>query len=383
VTDDSTPEDAERLVVESDALHARVRAFATGSSGETFEALALRIARFQRRYAPGFARLVAVHRSALGSADDIPAVPAEVFRIARVAVHAAELDVASFETSGTTAVRAGVHAFRTLETYRALALALAEKALFGSVRGPCTVVALAPPPGALPRSSLGFMLRLFMDHFDARPPVFERGFDGPERFLCGPSGIDVARLFDVARLARERGEPLCVLATSFALVALLDALGGAPVPAPPATLVMQTGGFKGRAREVDAAELRAAVARTFGIGPESVVGEYGMTELTSQLYEDTGATRPTRAERFRFGVYCAPPWLRVVPVNPATLEPCRDGEVGIAKFIDLGNVDSAVAVITQDLVVRRGDGIELLGRRRGAPPRGCSLAVEGLLTSHA
>jgi hypothetical protein len=53
--------------------------------------------------------------------------------------------------------------------------------------------------------------------------------------------------------------------------------------------------------------------------------------------------------------------------------------VGLARFIDLGNVDSAVCVVTQDLVRRVGGGIELLGRQPGATPRGCSLSIEALL----
>jgi hypothetical protein len=71
--------------------------------------------------------------------------------------------------------------------------------------------------------------------------------------------------------------------------------------------------------------------------------------------------------------------LRVTPVDPTTLLPVPEGEAGLARFIDLGNVDSAVSVVTQDLVRRVSGGIQLLGRQPGAPPRGCSLAIEALL----
>jgi hypothetical protein len=79
------------------------------------------------------------------------------------------------------------------------------------------------------------------------------------------------------------------------------------------------------------------------------------------------------------GIYFEPRWLRVAPVDPITLLPVAEGEVGLARFIDLGNVDSAVSVVTQDLVRRAQGGIQLLGRQAGAPPRGCSLAIEALL----
>jgi hypothetical protein len=119
----------------------------------------------------------------------------------------------------------------------------------------------------------------------------------------------------------------------------------------------------------------------FDIAPERVVGEYGMTELTSQLYEATiresalGQRHPDAGS----GVYFEPPWLKVTPVDPVDLKPVGAGEAGLACFVDLGNVDSAVRVVTQDLVRRAGGGIELLGRQPGAAPRGCSLAIEALL----
>jgi hypothetical protein len=69
----------------------------------------------------------------------------------------------------------------------------------------------------------------------------------------------------------------------------------------------------------------------------------------------------------------------VTPVEPTTLLPVAAGEVGLARFIDLGNIDSAASVVTQDLVRRAHGGIELLGRQPGAPARGCSLAIEALL----
>jgi hypothetical protein len=101
-----------------------------------------------------------------------------------------------------------------------------------------------------------------------------------------------------------------------------------------------------------------------------------MTELTSQLYEGTVPDADLRGEP---DVLLEPAWLRVEPVDPVTLDPVRSGDVGIARIVDLGNVDSAVVVQTEDLVRRRGAGIELLGRRPGAAARGCSLAVEAWL----
>jgi hypothetical protein len=357
------------LLAESEALHARVRELARGVGDDRFEPLALDIARFQARWSPGYSRLVDGRGASFDSVDAIPAVPADVFRLARVAVHPPELDVVRFTTSGTTGGERGTHAMRITDTYRELSLCFGRQALASAWDGPAVVVALAPPPGSASESSLGFMMRAFMQELDGRslsvdPSGALFDADSPARWLANPSGVDVAGLRRAALVASERKEPLLVLATSFALVLLLDALAGKPIPAPKQTVVMQTGGFKGKTREIAPEKLRARVARAFKIPSARVIGEYGMTELTSQLYE--------RAP----GIYVAPPWLRVTPVDPVSMQPAAEG---LARFVDLGNVDSAISIVTQDWVRRVDDGIELLGRRRGAPLRGCSLATEALL----
>ncbi len=384
MTDVSTDD---RIALESEALHERARAFARGEAPETddFERLALDIARFQARYAPGFRRLVEARSPGLDRLDAIPAVPSDAFRLTRVAVHPPELDAVRFVTSGTTGSARGTHAMRTTRTYRELSLAFGTRALASAWPGRRVVVALAPPPGNPASSSLGFMMRAFMEKLDGRalavdPSGAEFEPESSGRWLASTSGVDIAGLRRAALVAQERREPLLVLATSFALVLLLDALAGAKIPAPKRTVVMQTGGFKGKTRSVAPEKLRRAVARAFRIPRVQVIGEYGMTELTSQLYE---GTLPGGALFSEPGVYVEPPWLRVVPVDPATLKPLGDGETGIARIVDLGNVDSAVAIVVQDLVRRRDGGIELLGRRAGAPPRGCSLAMEALVQGHA
>ena len=87
-----------------------------------------------------------------------------------------------------------------------------------------------------------------------------------------------------------------------------------------------------------------------------------------------------RDERAASGVYVEPPWARVVAVDPVTLEPVADGAIGLARIEDLANVDSAFAVQTQDRVRRVAGGFELLGRAPGAAPRGCSIAIDEMMS---
>jgi hypothetical protein len=356
----------------SDALHERsvafVSAFTTGlPMPESFDALACDIARFQARTIDGFARLClasGVSPDTFRLAKDVPAVPTEVFKASRVATFPVEEAKVNFHTSGTTLGVRGTHAMRRPETYDTAALAFGRWALTSDLRDRPVVLVLGPGPDEAPDSSLARMTALFADGLgavDSRRPYFVN--DG----ILQLAGID-ERIAE----ATVRGQSVLLLATSFALVHLLDALEGAPFRLPQGSRVMHTGGFKGRSREIDGKALRRELSEIFAVDERAIVGEYGMTELSSQFYEATLLGGEPN-------VYVEPPWARIVPVHPDTLEPVDDGQSGIARILDLMNVDSAVAVLSLDRVRRRGEGVELLGRMPGAPPRGCSLALDELM----
>ena len=364
----------------SEALHARVRAFVgastRGDRAEPFDELAIAIARFQADHVPAIARLGRARGIDLAearAAASIPAVPCDVFRLARVAAHAPDEDAVIFRTSGTSrgAAARGEHALRTTATYELAALAWGERMLWPDGRRLRAIV-IAPPRAEQPDSSLGFMLDLFA-----------RRLGGPASFHVrggADAAIDLDGLERAAKGARDAGEPAIVLATSFALVHTIEGRGRRDLRLPEGSRVMQTGGFKGRSREVAPDELGRMLVDAFGVAEDHVVGEYGMTELSSQLYEGTLAAALGHAQGVaRRGVYHAPPWVRVTAVDPASLGPVAEGDVGIARIVDLANVDSAVAIQTADRVRRVAGGIELLGRAPGAPPRGCSIAIDEML----
>jgi hypothetical protein len=373
----------------SAALHERVRRFgraqlAGEAPGESFEQLALAIAVYQREHNPVLAQLWAQPRRALRQGTDvleqIPAVPADAFRLGRVASFDAAEDCARFQTSGTTG-GAGVHAFRTLETYQELSVAWGARQLLGErtvpPAQPWTVLALAPMFEPERRSSLGYMMQEFMRTLDGRA-LSGGAFDPrePGRWLVEQGRLELAGLERGVARAHQRGERVALLATAFALSWLLDALGAARLPLPPGSVVMQTGGFKGHVRTLDDAALAAATCAALDIPPRQLIGEYGMTELSSQLYDTGFGCGPGGQSCYR-----EPPWLRVTPVDPISLSPVAEGEVGLGCFTDLCNVDSSLLILTQDQVRRVPGGVVLLGRRRGAGLRGCSLAVEALMTA--
>ena len=353
----------------SDELHARVAAFVDGSDDD-FDALALAVAAHQAARSPAIARLYSargVSVGALATASQLPAVPTDAFKLARISTHPPAEDIRIFHTSGTTLGARGEHAFRRVDTYDHAALVHGARMLVPDA-GAVTLHAALLMPEHAPDSSLGHMCA-----------SFGRTLATEVEWLLDDRGVSIPGLRAAADRAASSAASLLVLATSFALVHLLDALEGATLPLPAGSRVMQTGGFKGKSREVDASELRAAVSRTFGVDPRAVVSEYGMTELSSQAWEGSVRAWLGCADGTPMGVLVAPPWMRVVPVDPETLEPVARGDRGIARIVDLANVDSSVVVQTHDLVTEVDGGFVLHGRLPDATPRGCSLAIDELL----
>ncbi|HTM45333.1 MAG TPA: acyl-protein synthetase [Polyangiaceae bacterium] len=373
---------------QSQALHEKVQAFAQWALGpqraatheqsvaqehRRFDELANEIKEFQLRHCPALATL----HKAQGAPRSSLAVPSDVFRLSRVACHPPEQDSARFHTSGTTAQHTGWHGLRTVETYRALSTGFGRKALLGD-QPRATVIALMNSPLENPHSSLIKMCEFFMEAFDGRSLPGEDDAQPfatrKSRWLLSGGALNEAGLRVAVEVARARGEIVLLLATSLSLALLLEQLPNERIALPAGSVVMPTGGSKGRAVQLDPAALRASVAAFFEIEDSQIISEYGMTELSSQLYEATLLHRSASP-----GVYCAPPWLRATPVDPITLLPVAEGALGLAQFTDLANIDSALCVLTQDLIRSEAGGVRLLGRQPRSPSRGCSLLAEPLL----
>ncbi len=286
--------------------------------------------------------------------EDIPAVPVALFQSLAFTTFPLEEATVVFRTSGTTGSVRGVHRLRDTALYD-----LGSWRHFRACAGtlPRRVVSLCPTDAD---SSLGHMVATFATQLGGTIvlpplPLFQAGGVVPDAW---------AQL----RAAAAAG-PVFLAATAFALDALFALPGAAKLDA--SSLLMVTGGFKGRAVRLDAPALYAAVPER--LGQPRVIGEYGMTELSSQLW-----TAPVAAGQVP-GAFEAPPWLRVYTVDPATGEPTK-GE-GILRFVDLCNVDSVVAIETMDMGRVDGHRVTLQGRLAGAEARGCSLRAEDFLAA--
>ncbi|HSM61811.1 MAG TPA: hypothetical protein VK849_13475, partial [Longimicrobiales bacterium] len=261
----------------------------------------------------------------------------------------------------------GRHLVPRLSLYRASRLATFRRRVMPE-GAPMPLLSLIPSPAAAPESSLSYMIGAVAEAMTSRAAWLADG-DGL---------VEAGAFMEAAGETAPEGGPVVVTGTAFGLVHLLDRMRaeGRSVRLPGRSRIMETGGFKGRSREVSRASLRAAMEELLGVPPEFVVNEYGMTELLSQLYapvleEGAGAA----------GRHVPPPWLRVRALDPVTLEPLPPGTPGLLCFHDLANLGSVSVVLTEDVGTAGPDGVRLRGRTAGAEPRGCSLAVEELLTA--
>jgi len=362
--------DAEILAV-IEGWHRGTREF----SERDFEDLALRLFEYQLRYDEPYARYCA----GFGFSplklperwDAIPAVPAAAFKEATLTTFDPSRAALAFQTSGTTAGAGGWHFMETRTLYDAALVAGFERFMLPD-GARLRYLNVVPNPSERPESSLGYMMQQVSLRFgDGQAGWYVRG----DALLADAFVADV-------RAAIEEGSAVCVAATAFGLLNLLDELErrDAVLPLPARSRVMETGGFKGRSRVVSREELYTRASRAFSLPVASIVAEYGMTELSTQYYD----ALPARGAPYLRRKY-APPWLRTRVAGPdgATLP---DATVGALVHVDLANRSSCIAIATEDLGVRfepstasAPAGLVVIGRESGAALRGCSLDAESLL----
>jgi MoaA/NifB/PqqE/SkfB family radical SAM enzyme len=124
--------------------------------------------------------------------------------------------------------------------------------------------------------------------------------------------------------------------------------------------IIETGGMKGRRKELSKAELHAILCS--GLGVDFVSSEYGMTELLSQAYS------------LKNGVFVCPPWMKVLVREEDDPLRLQDTGRGVLNIIDLANVYSCSFIATDDVGEVFADGsFKVLGRRDNSDIRGCSL----------
>ena len=312
-----------------------------------FDLRALALFRHQAQHCPpyrAYLDYLGQRSAAVQRVQDIPFLPIEFFKTHEVRTEPAAWQwQEAFLSSGTTLQQRSRHLVRDPALYRANAAAIFEAAY-----GPLTswiFLALLPSYLEQGHSSLVAMVADFAQRSGQAQPAF---------FLRDHGGL----LQALAEAKQVPGRRVMLFGVTYALLDLAAEYGAAPELQ--GLTVLETGGMKGRRREMIREELHQELQQAFGAAP--IHSEYGMTELLSQAYSQG------------HGRFTCPPQLRVLLRDPA--DPFSVGEErpdGAINIIDLANVDSCAFIETKDLARLHPDNsFEVLGRMDNSDIRGCS-----------
>lgn len=275
------------------------------------------------------------------SIKDIPFLPIEFFKKAEI--YAAGPVEKIFTSSGTTGSISSKHFITDLEIYEQ-SFSRAFEIFYGDIKD---YIILALLPSYLERegSSLIYMADTLIK--ESRHP--DSGF-----YLN-----NLAQLGEKLSDLDKSGKKVLLLGVSFALLDLVEKQNFRL----PNTIVMETGGMKGRRREMIREELHKILKEGFGL--ENIHSEYGMTELLSQAYSSGN------------GIFYCPPWMKILIRDPEdALSYCNYGKTGGINVIDLANINSCSFIATQDLgKMHSTEEIEIMGRFDNSDIRGCNLMV--------
>ncbi|RAV98602.1 long-chain-fatty-acid--protein ligase [Pseudochryseolinea flava] len=314
-------------------------------NADSFADIALAVFRYQAvQNAPyhAFLQHLGVNVTDVRKIDDIPFMPISFFKSQTMMSGKWEPEV-TFTSSGTTGAQTSRHPVRDLQFYLRHSKRCFEY-FFGALTN---YNFLALLPSYLERS--GSSLIAMMDYFiqESRSPF--SGF-----YL-----YDVDRLLRDIEATKTDARKTVVWGVSFALTDLVEQFS----PDLSHCLIFETGGMKGRRKEMTRYELHEKLTRAFGV--QQIYSEYGMTELLSQAYLLTN-------EGFQL-----PPWMSVT-IRDLT-DPFAKGlqsQTGGINVIDLANWNTISFIETEDLGRLHPNGsFEVLGRMDNSDVRGCNLLV--------
>jgi phenylacetate-coenzyme A ligase PaaK-like adenylate-forming protein len=320
------------------------KVFKISNSAEFSEA-ALKLFQWQYQHVPiyqQYVEAIKVNPNSITRVDDIPCLPISFFKSHKVLADTIETDF-FFSSSGTTGQKTSKHFVPNIELYKDSFLT-AFNQFYGNPKSYC-ILALLPAYLERKGSSLVYMA--------------DQLIDLSEHSKSGFYLNDFESLRNTLEQLKTEKQKTILLGVSFGL---LDFIENEAFHWPELT-VMETGGMKGRRKEMIRKELHEVLSRGFGV--EQIHSEYGMTELLSQAYSKGN------------GIYRCPPWMKAITRD--TDDPFSKTKLGVTgglNIIDLANMYSCAFIATEDLAkIHENDTFEVLGRFDAAEVRGCNLMV--------
>jgi len=315
------------------------------TSKEGFDTLALQVFKYQfenNKVYRSFCDLLYKHPSDVKNIEDIPFLPIQFFKTHSVLSSTAK-PVVSFASSGTTGSVTSKHHVTDLSIYEKSYLK-GFKHFYGGIED-YAVLALLPSYLEREGSSLIYMV----DDLIKKSKHSESGF-----YLN-----NLEEISNRLEVLDKSGQKVLLIGVSFALLDLIEKYEFQLQN----TIVMETGGMKGRRKEIIRPELHQLLKDGFGIS--NIHSEYGMTELLSQAYS------------IGDGVFECPSWMKILTrdtEDPLSIQGVN--KTGGINVIDLANINSCSFIATQDLgKVYQNGSFEVLGRFDNSDIRGCNLMV--------
>lgn len=270
-----------------------------------------------------------------------------------------------FRTSGTSGKTKGVAAYSPMGMMLldAAILSEARRRLAPETKGQSfACIRLIPASAAVPDVIMAYGMECISKDLGVST-LSDTVFDGLK--------VDLGRVERLLEKAIAAQIPVLLLGATFGVVNICDALAATNrrFELPEGSQLLDAGGLKNRAREVNAEGYRRLVTETFG--SIHSINLFGMTELASQLYDSTPHPFGPKGERVKSGSDWAWPSVR----EPTSLAKTQN-EIGLLEIMDLAIVDRPCVILSDDIALGATQGAAVIGRAIGTPTRGCALHIE-------
>jgi phenylacetate-coenzyme A ligase PaaK-like adenylate-forming protein len=317
----------------------------TISSAKQFEKIALKVFRYQYEnndIYKAFCDLLKIDKGAVKSLEQIPFLPIQFFKSHEV-LSSSEPVQETFTSSGTTGMITSKHLIKDVTLYeQSYRNAFSE--FYGNIED-YAVLALLPSYLERTGSSLIYMVQ----------DLIELSNNENSGFYLHNYDELISKLLELD----TAGQNVILIGVTYALLDLIEERKFQLKN----TLIMETGGMKGKRKEIIREELHAILCKGFGVS--SIHSEYSMTELLSQAYS------------LGNGIFECPSWMNILIRDPEdALTYVSNGKTGGINVIDLANINSCSFIATQDLGKKYpNNSFEVLGRFDNSDIRGCNLMV--------
>ena len=327
-------------------ISALVNTFFAIANNSEFERVALEVFKFQASNCSVYAQFIknlGIEPSEINNVTKIPFIPVEFFKT-HLITSVTKTPEITFTSSGTTGLTTSKHLVSDISVYER-SYRLGFEKFYGNISH-YAFLALLPSYQEREGSSLIYMV----DDLISKSKNPMSGY-----FL-----YNHAELYDTLLHLKENHTPTLLIGVTYAL---LDFAESHSLEFPE-LIIMETGGMKGKRKEMVREELHEKLCQGFGV--PTIHSEYGMTELLSQAYSKGG------------GIFHCLNWMQVyIRDTNDPLSLLSDGQTGGINIIDLANINSCSFIATQDLGRKLTiDSFEVLGRFDNSDIRGCNLLVQ-------